>query len=131
MTRLMSFWVRPMVAAKKAVEAADDGDDSERRRRVLEHRRQARDHEDAGGHHRGRVDQRRHRRRAFHRVRQPGVEAELGRLAHGAHEQQQAGDGQSIQVEAQEVHRRAPALSRRGGEHGVEVRPSRTGRRSP
>jgi hypothetical protein len=31
-------------------------------------------------------------RRAFHGVRQPGVQEELGRLAHGADEQEQAGD---------------------------------------
>ena len=69
---------------------ADDGDDGERVRRVFEHRRQAADHEHAGGHHRRGMDQRRDRRRAFHRVRQPGVQAELRRLAHGADEQQQA-----------------------------------------
>ena len=51
----------------------------------------ANDHVDAGGHHRGGVDQRADGRRAFHRVRQPRVERELGRLAHGP-DQQAHGD---------------------------------------
>ena len=45
--------------------------------RQLEQRRHARDHEDAGGHHRRGVDQRRDRRRAFHRVGQPHVQRHL------------------------------------------------------
>ena len=71
---------------------ADDDDDGQRGRSVFEERRQARHHEDAGGHHGGGVDQRRDRGRALHGVRQPGVEQELRRLAHGAHEQEQAGE---------------------------------------
>ena len=73
-------------------EGADEGHDGQRRVRQLEQRRQARQHEHAGGHHGRGMDQRRHRRRAFHGVRQPGVQRHLRRLAHGAHEQQQADD---------------------------------------
>ena len=36
------------------------------------------------------MDQRRDRRRAFHRVRQPHVQGQLGRLAHRPHEEEQA-----------------------------------------
>ena len=58
--------------------------------RQLEQRRHARHHEDAGGHHRRGVDQRRDRRRAFHRIRQPDVQRHLRRLAHRADEQADA-----------------------------------------
>jgi hypothetical protein len=64
--------------------------------RKFEQRRHPRHQKHAGGHHRRRVDKRRHRRRAFHRVRQPGVQKELRRLAHRAHEQQQAHRGQRM-----------------------------------
>ena len=63
-----------------------------RRLRQLEQRRHARHHEDAGRHHRRGVDQRRDRRRAFHRVRQPDVQRHLGGLAHRADEQADADD---------------------------------------
>ena len=62
--------------------------------RQLEQRRHARHHEDAGRHHRGGVDQRRDRRRAFHRIGQPDVQRELRRLAHRADEQADADRGQ-------------------------------------
>ena len=68
---------------------AHGGNHAERDRRVLEEHRVPADHVDAGGHHRGRVNQRRHRRRAFHGVGQPGVERNLRRLASGAAEEQQ------------------------------------------
>jgi hypothetical protein len=41
--------------------------------------------------------------RALHGVRQPGVEQELRRLAHGAHEEQQAGDGQRVPLDPEEL----------------------------
>ena len=44
-------------------------------------RAEPRDHVDAGRHHRRRVDQRRHRRRALHRVGQPDVQRDLRALA--------------------------------------------------
>jgi hypothetical protein len=56
---------------------ADDGDNHHRLRRVAEEHGIAPDHVDPRGDHRRRMDQRRHRRRAFHRVRQPGVQRNL------------------------------------------------------
>jgi hypothetical protein len=63
-------------------------DQVERRGRRLEHRVEARDQVDAGGDHRGGVDQRGHRRRAGHRVGQPDVQRELRALADRAAEDQ-------------------------------------------
>ncbi len=71
----------------------------------LEDRVGADDQVDAGGHHRGRVDEGGDRRRAFHRVGQPGVERQLGRL----------GDGATEQPERDEVERARRELSGRGG----------------
>ena len=51
---------------------------------------QACGHVDAGGHHRRGVNERRHRRRSRHGVRQPDVQRNLRRLAGGADEQQDA-----------------------------------------
>ncbi len=64
----------------------------ERDRRDLEHHVRARDQVDTGGDHRRRVDQRGDRRRAGHRVRQPGLQRKLRRLAAGASENQQRRD---------------------------------------
>ena len=50
------------------------------------------------------MDQRGDRGRAFHGVRQPGVQQELGRFAHRAHEQQQAGQRQRIGMPAEEIN---------------------------
>jgi hypothetical protein len=99
---------------------ADEGDEGCRGRRQLEQRRQPRHHEHAGGHHGGGVNKRRDRRRALHGVGQPGVQAELRRLAHGAHEQQQADHGERVEIPAQEVKALADQ-ARRLGEDGVEV----------
>ena len=60
---------------------------------------------DAGGDHGGGVDEGRHRGGALHGVGQPREQRELGRLARGGHEQQQA-DGRA----------RAAADERTGGE---------------
>ena len=49
------------------------------------------------------MNQRRDRGRALHGVRQPGVQQELRRLAHGAHEQQQAGHGHRIEIAAEDM----------------------------
>src|SRR2546427_8379552 len=46
----------------------------------------------------------RDRRRALHRVREPGVEQELRRLAHGAHEQQQADQRQRVDDPGEELN---------------------------
>jgi len=83
----MSFCTRPTVAAKNAGSGAEEHHHGLGVRRQLEQRRQPRHHEDACGDHGRGMDQRRHRRRAFHGVRQPGVQQELGGLAHRAHEQ--------------------------------------------
>ena len=77
--------------------------------RVLEQRMAAHDQVDAGGDHRRRVDEGADRRRAFHRVRKPGVERDLRRLRDGAAEQ----------AERDQVRDRAAV--RRGGEHAGVV----------
>ena len=48
----------------------------------------------AGGNHGRRVDQRRHRGRACHRIGQPGLQRQLGRFTHRAAEQHQRGKPQ-------------------------------------
>jgi beta-phosphoglucomutase-like phosphatase (HAD superfamily) len=118
MTRLISFCTRPTVAAKNAVIAADPGHHRERIRRVFEHRRHARDEEHAGRHHGRGMDQRRHRCRAFHGVRQPGVQQELRRLAHRAHEQKQADTGQGmglVEMHAEQIEHRLAAFGALAG----------------
>ena len=70
--------------------------------RVLEQRREPGDHEHAGGDHGRGVDEGRDGGRALHGVRQPGVEQELRRLAHGAHEEEQAGERERVPLEAEE-----------------------------
>src|SRR5882724_12419921 len=60
------------------------------------------------------------RRRALHGVRQPGMQDDLGRLAHGADEQQETQDRQRVDVPAEEVDDAAD-LAGRGREHGVEI----------
>ena len=69
---------------------ADDRADVLGGGRELEQRVHARDQVDAGGDHRRGVDQRADRRRALHRVREPGVQRDLGGLRERADEQQQA-----------------------------------------
>jgi hypothetical protein len=92
----------------------------------FEQRRQARHHEHAGGDHGGGVNEGGDRRRAFHRVRQPGMQQELRRLAHRAHEQQQTGDGQRVEIRAKHMDRLAGDALRRA-EYRVE--PDRAGQR--
>ena len=81
---------------------ADDDDGRLRGRGRLEERRQPRHHEHARGHHGGGMDERRDGGRAFHGIRQPGVQEELRRLAHGAHEEEQAGQRQGVPLVAEE-----------------------------
>ena len=76
--------------SKEARRCAHNRDHVQRYFTLLEQRRQTANHEHARRHHGGRMDQRRHRRRAFHRVRQPCMQPQLRRLAHRADEQQQA-----------------------------------------
>ena len=75
-------------------QAADDRADVGRGRRQLEERVHAGDEVDAGGDHRGRVDERGDRRRALHGVGQPGVQRDLGGLRERADEQQDAARGE-------------------------------------
>ncbi len=65
------------------------------------------------------MDEGRNRGRAFHGVRQPGVQAKLGRLAHGAQEQQEGGHRQDVPVLPQEVEGLAGQVGR-GLEHCVK-----------
>ena len=105
--------------------SADIGDDGLRRQAGFEHRRQAADHEDAGGNHGRGMDQRRHRRRAFHCIGQPGVQAQLRRFAHRADEQQQADRRHHVEARAEEgegctclaAHGRQNGVDRDGAEH--------------
>ena len=105
-------------------ERADGDDDRQRQRRELEHRRQAAHHEHAGRHHGGGVDQGGDRRRAFHRVRQPGVQQDLGRLAHGADEQEDAGPverGLAVDPEAADGGDLLARQALRRRQHGREI----------
>ena len=52
------------------------------------------------------MDQRRNRGRTFHGVRQPGVQQELRRLAHGAHEEQQTDHSHGIELPGEELNHR-------------------------
>ena len=105
----MSVCTTAIVAAKNAVATPIERDHLRGLGRVQIDAGQPRDHVDAGGHHRRRVDQRRDRRRAGHRVGQPDVQRDLRRLAGGADEQQDAD-------EARGDRGRAPL-----GERGVDA----------
>ena len=78
-------------------EAADDGDGRHRGVIADEQRAAAGDHVDAGGHHRGGVDQGADGRRAFHRIGKPDVQRELCRFAERA-EHQAGTESSSAQV---------------------------------
>ena len=83
--------------SQKPHEEGSDGtnrqNEIERRVRQLKKWRHPRHHENARGHHGGGVNQCRYRRRALHRVRQPGVQRKLCTLAHCANEEADAGNG--------------------------------------
>ena len=94
------------------LDEADRGREDRGRRAHDRHRRhrvrgvgvdrgRARDHVDAGGHHRGRVDEGGDRRRALHRVREPDVERDLRALARGADEQEEADRASASPPQAQ------------------------------
>ena len=63
---------------------ADHADQQQCVRRHVVDRMVPHHHIDAGGHHGGRMDQRADRCRAFHGIRQPGVQGKLRGLADGA-----------------------------------------------
>ena len=69
-------------------------------------RRHPRNHENTRRDHGSRVDQRRTGRGAIHRIGQPHMQRELGRLAHGANEQANGGDGDNRPSEARHRRRR-------------------------
>ena len=123
----MSNWVRPIVAATRAVRPPITAMKASAGRRVFEQRRHPRGQEHAGGHHGRSVDQRGNRRRAFHRVRQPGVQAELRRLAHGADEEKNPHGRQRVHLEAEEAEGGVRQL-RHPLEDLVEAHRGRTGR---
>ena len=80
-------------AEDRTPEQRDRTDDDHRglcRRRQLEDEVGAGDQVDAGGHHRGGVDERRHGGRALHRVEKPGLERHLGGLAAGTEQEKYA-----------------------------------------
>ena len=117
MTRLMSFWTRPTVAAKKAVTAptrvttvsavglrSNSGD----RRATMNTPAVTIVAAWMRGGHRGRT---------FHGVRQPSVQQELRALAHGSHEQQQADHRDGVPFTPEEVER----LAFDGGDVGEDV----------
>ena len=70
-----------------------------------EQRVHARDQVDAGGDHRGRVDQGRDRGGTLHRVREPGVERQLGGLGERAYQEQEAGGHDRAVVRGEVVAR--------------------------
>ncbi len=76
-------------------------------------RGQARHQVDAGGDHGGGVDQGGDRGRTLHRIGQPDVEGDLGALAAGSHEKEEAGDGGGPEG--------APGLVRQGPGIGRDV----------
>ena len=73
---------------KKGGGGPDNRNESRGLGRELHDRRHAAHQEDTRRHHGRGVNKRRDRRRAFHRVRQPGVQQQLSRLAHRADEEQ-------------------------------------------
>ena len=87
----MSHCAQPRIAPEIAVMRADRADEHLRIVRCAFHSGAQRAIEiDAGGDHRGGVDQRGDRRRAFHRVGKPGVQRHLRRFRGAADEQRDA-----------------------------------------
>ena len=70
-------------------QGADHRHQRQHRGRQREQHVGARDEIDPGRHHGRRVDERAHRRGTGHGVRKPGLERQLGGLAHGSSQQQQ------------------------------------------
>ena len=90
---------------------AEPGGEVGDRRRQLEDRVRADDQVDAGRDHRRGVDQRRDRRRALHRVGEPRVERDLGRLGDGAAEQPERDEVDGGLREARGARRTPPRSS--------------------
>ena len=85
--------------AEQQRDRADDHDTQLCVGREVEDRAGPHDQVDAGGDHGGGVDERRHRRRAFHRVAEPGLQRHLRRLAARRKQQQQPDRGQRALTE--------------------------------
>ena len=97
--------------------AADEQDEVQRAGCVRDHRRHARHQEHAGGHHGRGMYQGRDGGRPLHGVRQPGVQADLRRFAHGAQEQQDADDLVGPPGRAQHVIQAVIVLLNVGEDH--------------
>ena len=80
--------------------------------RCLEDRARANEEVHAGRHHRRRVDQRRDRRRALHRVREPGVQRNLCRLRDRATEEPERDEVDHRRGERVDVGEHAGVLER-------------------
>ena len=91
---------------KKCRGRAQECDECHRLWRVFHQGRHTTDKEHARGHHGRRVDQGRHRCRAFHRVGQPCVQNQLGRFTHGTDEQQERQQVRRIPFGPQEMQLR-------------------------
>ena len=90
----------------------DHRNDRQCNRCEFEQRREPAHQEDPGRNHGGGMDQRRDRRRPLHRIRQPGVQEQLGRLAAGAHEQEHGGQLGGVEFHPQESDRHLRQLLR-------------------
>ena len=86
-------------------QCADHRHDFERRGSKLVERVHPRDHVHARRHHCRRMDQRAHRRRAFHRVRQPNVQWNLRRLTRRADKEKQPNRRQHRRSQCKRVAR--------------------------
>ena len=87
----------------KGGQGSQHGDKGCGRRRIFINRRHAADEEHACGHHGCGMDQRRHRGRAFHGVRQPSVQEQLRRFAHRPDEQEDTNQVGRVPVSPQEM----------------------------
>ena len=101
---------QPNRPGQKRRRRPDDRDDVQRQRRMAEQHGVAANHVHPSRHHRRRMNERGDGRGAFHRVGQPGIERDLGRLARGADEQQERDDrhGAERRLGAQSRRRFAP-----------------------
>jgi len=108
----MSNWVKPMVAREERVEAPTMVTTAWRLG-VFEHGERRHTMKTPAVTMVAAWIQRRDRGRAFHRVRQPGVERDLGRLTHGADEEQDAERGQRVGVPGEEVEGLADLIGNR------------------
>ncbi len=98
---------------KQGGHCADDRDHAKRKRRAVKQHVRPAHQVHARRHHGGRVDQRGHGRRAFHRVRQPDIQRNLRGLAGGSDEQQQRNRGKEAAVQCRLIVQRVEDLRER------------------